>query len=45
MDIIGTLFPNFDDKDRELIRKAYLIAEKALEGQVRGNGKPFMEHP
>lgn len=45
MDVIGTLFPNFGDKDRELIRKAYIIAEKALEGQVRGNGKPFMEHP
>lgn len=29
----------------ELVKKAYLMAEKALEGQQRGNGHPFIEHP
>ncbi len=45
MDVIETNFPKFDDRGRELIRKAYLIAEKALEGQTRGNGSPFIGHP
>ena len=45
MDVIGTYFPNFDDKGKELVRKAYEIAETSLEGQTRGNGKPFIEHP
>ena len=29
----------------ELVKKACLMAEKALEGQQRGNGHPFIEHP
>ena len=29
----------------ELVKKAWLMAEKALEGQQRGNGHPFIEHP
>ena len=45
MDVIGTYFPNFDYKGKELVRKAYEIAETSLEGQTRGNGKPFIEHP
>ena len=45
MDRIDELFPDYDEKGRGLIRKAYGIAESALAGQTRGNGKPFMEHP
>lgn len=45
MDRIDSLFPEYDGKGRELIREAYLIAEKSLEGQTRGNGQPFLEHP
>ena len=45
MDRTEELFPNYDEKGKSLIRQAYDIAEKALEGQTRGNGKPFMEHP
>ena len=45
MDRIDELFPGYDGKGRELIREAYGIAEKSLEGQTRGNGKPFLEHP
>ena len=45
MDTIDELFPSFDEKGKGLIREAYSIAEKALEGQTRGNGKPFIGHP
>ena len=45
MDVIETYFPDFDDKGKELVREAYAVAEKALDGQVRGNGRPFIEHP
>ena len=45
MDRIDELFPNYDESGRNLIRAAYGIAEKALEGRTRGNGHPFLEHP
>lgn len=45
MDVIETYFPYFENKDKELVREAYAVAEKALDGQVRGNGRPFIEHP
>ena len=45
MDTVEELFPSFDEKGKGLIREAYSIAEKALEGQTRGNGKPFIGHP
>ncbi len=45
MDRIDELFPCFDEKGRELVRAAYRIAEVALDGHTRGNGKPFIEHP
>ena len=45
MDTVEELFPSFDEKGKELVRAAYSIAEKALEQQTRGNGKPFIEHP
>ena len=45
MDRIDELFPNYDENGRNLIRAAYGIAEKALDGRTRGNGHPFLEHP
>ena len=45
MDLTDELFPKFDEKGREMVRKAYGIASDALAGQTRGNGKPFIEHP
>ena len=45
MDLTDELFRSYDDKGRHLIKEACSIAEKALDGQTRGNGKPFIEHP
>lgn len=45
MERIEGLFPRFDADGMELIRRAYSIAEKALEGNSRSNGHPFIEHP
>ena len=45
MDRIDDLFPTFDETGKDLIRRAYSVAEKSLQNQFRGNGKPFIEHP
>ena len=45
METTDILFPNFSDSGKELVRNAYTIAFHSLEGQTRGNGKPFIEHP
>ena len=45
MERINELFPRFDEAGRELISKAYSIAEQALKDMTRGNGKPFIGHP
>ena len=39
------LFPHLDPEGLELVGRAYDFAEMALEGQLRGNGHPFLEHP
>ena len=39
------LFPQYSDQGRELIRKAYHLAEKSLAGWTRSDGKPFFRHP
>lgn len=39
------LFPHYSDQGRELIRKAYDVAEQALAGETRSNGTPFFGHP
>ena len=44
-ELISEKFPQYDDAGRELVRRAYLIADKALEGEVRSNGHDFIEHP
>ena len=45
MEKIDSLFPNFSDEEKSLVSEAYSIAEKALEGELRGNGVPFIDHP
>ena len=44
-ELISEKFPQYDDAGRELVRRAYLIAARALEGEVRSNGHDFIEHP
>ena len=39
------LFSQYSDQGRELIRKAYDLAEQALAGETRSNGAPFFGHP
>ncbi len=45
MDSIQELFPRYDEAGRNLIYRAYSIADQALKGLTRGNGKPLIEHP
>ena len=45
MERIDELFPRYDKEGRDLIRKAYSIADEALKDRTRGNGRPFIEHP
>ncbi|MBP5487401.1 MAG: HD domain-containing protein [Bacteroidales bacterium] len=45
MDVIRQRFPQFDEAGQALIGKAYKIAEAALEGIKRENGRPFLDHP
>ena len=39
------LFQQYSAEGRDLIRKAYDVAEKALSGETRSNGAPFFAHP
>ena len=38
-------FPQFDENGKALVQRAYDIAAKVLENEVRDNGRPFIEHP
>ena len=42
---IDEWFPRYDDAGKELILKAYEIADTALKEHRRSNGNPFIEHP
>ena len=41
----NALFPHYSDQGRELIRKAYDLAEQALAGETRSNGTAFFRQP
>lgn len=43
-DRIFALLPDIGEKDKELIKKACLFAEKAHEGQKRKSGEPYYNH-
>ena len=45
MERIESLYPRYDQAGKELIYKAYTIAEEALKDLKRGNGRPFIDHP
>jgi len=45
MDTVDELFSHYGPEGREMIRKAYTFAAEALAGKVRGNGRPFLDHP
>ncbi len=45
MDRIDKLFARYDEAGINLIRTAYDIAVRSLDGQKRGNGADFIEHP
>ena len=45
MERIERLFPRYDAKGKEMVFRAFRIAEEALKDRVRSNGKPFIEHP
>ncbi len=45
MDTIHQRFPQYDEAGQALIDKAYAIASSALDGETRGDGHPFIEHP
>ncbi|MBR2132103.1 MAG: bifunctional (p)ppGpp synthetase/guanosine-3',5'-bis(diphosphate) 3'-pyrophosphohydrolase [Oscillospiraceae bacterium] len=45
MERIEKLFPRYDHNGKELIYRAFRIAEEALRDQTRSNGAPFLEHP
>ena len=39
------LTANYTDEQKGLVEKAFEMAKKELDGQQRGNGHPFIEHP
>lgn len=45
MELIQSIFSRYEDSGKILIKSAYDIAAKALEGQTRSNGAPLMDHP
>lgn len=45
MDLIDNIFSKYSEEGRDLVRKAYNVASASLAGELRGNGKPFIEHP
>lgn len=42
---IEELFPRYDEAGKELVFKAYRIADETLKEHTRSNGHPFIEHP
>lgn len=42
---LGNIAVNCTAEQKEILERAYNLAKKELEGQQRGNGHPFIEHP
>jgi guanosine-3',5'-bis(diphosphate) 3'-pyrophosphohydrolase len=42
--LMDTLPENYSPADRELVQRAYRVAEKAHEGQKRASGEPYVNH-
>ena len=45
MDRIDEWFSHYAPQGREMIRKAYGVAQEALQGVTRYDGSPFLSHP
>ncbi len=45
MDIIEKNFSRYDKSGLDIVRRAYQVASILLSEEVRGNGRPFLEHP
>ena len=45
MERTDELYPRYDQAGKDLISKAYDIAAEALDGMIRSNGRPFLDHP
>lgn len=43
--LLGSLREHYEIVDEELIRRAFLVANKAHEGQVRKSGEEYITHP
>jgi guanosine-3',5'-bis(diphosphate) 3'-pyrophosphohydrolase len=44
-DILDKVAPSYIEKDIILLKKAYVFAAKAHQGQVRRSGVPYLSHP
>lgn len=44
-EILKGIIAHASQGHKDLVERAYLLACKALEGEQRGNGHPFIEHP
>ena len=42
---LNSILQNCSVEQKDLVEKAYRFAHAELEGQLRGNGHPFIEHP
>ena len=42
---LNSILQNCSVEQRDLVEKAYRFAYQELDGQLRGNGHPFIEHP
>ena len=42
--LVGTLPDKASPADRELLERAYRVAEKAHHGQKRASGEPYIQH-
>ena len=45
MELIDKMFPGYSQRDKDNIALAYSIAAEALKEDLRGNGRPFIDHP
>ena len=42
--LVDLLPENYTPADKEMVRRAYRVAEKAHEGQKRASGEPYVQH-
>ena len=44
-ELIGLIDDNFTDENKDLVDRAFRLAESAHEGQLRKSGQPYIVHP